>query len=560
MLKNMSIGHKAMITPILCCVSALIAVGFFLLVFSRITVSLDQSGKAANVLDKLNAVVLDISDVSSRYYNALYLKSANVEDKKINEVLAPASPKLEKAITSFKSLDFGALTNDRDAIKKITDELAAYQKGSKDAMDMISVDTSLAGIYLNNAQEHYDNALPMLTKMKDSVLHTTEDRRGELVQSISSSKMEFVIVQILCVLAVFILGFIIGRSISKPMIGITGITQKLAEGDLEVEVLHQDQKDEVGALARAIEIFKANALQMASLKVQQQKDFDAAKKRAEMLNKTTQNFVSTIDQVIKSASQAAEKMHGSAQSMSDAAVQTQKQAENVTSSAAEAGQNVNMVAAAAEELNASIGEISRRVNESAHLASEANDKTNKTNATVESLAAATQKIGQVVQLINEIASQTNLLALNATIEAARAGEAGKGFAVVANEVKSLANQTAKATDEIAAQISDMQSATNNVVTAIRDIGTTIQNLSQISTSIASSVEEQGAATREISGNVQRTAHETDAVSQNIGIVSQAASETHHEATQVLTVSEEMVKETNNLHKIVEDFVTTIMAG
>jgi methyl-accepting chemotaxis protein len=261
-----------------------------------------------------------------------------------------------------------------------------------------------------------------------------------------------------------------------------------------------------------------------------------------------------VAEVVKSVAAASNELKSTAESMSATAEETSRQATTVAAASEQATTNVQTVASAAEELSSSIAEISRQVAESASIAGQAVDEAGRTNATVQSLAEAAQKIGQVVELINDIASQTNLLALNATIEAARAGEAGKGFAVVASEVKNLANQTAKATEEIAAQINEMQTTTNGAVGAIQGISGTIGRISEIATSIASAVEEQGAATQEIARNVQQAAAGTQDVSANIGGVTQAAGETGAGASQVLSAADELSRQSAQLQTEIDQFL------
>jgi methyl-accepting chemotaxis protein len=276
-------------------------------------------------------------------------------------------------------------------------------------------------------------------------------------------------------------------------------------------------------------------------------------KQAQMADR----FEQSVMAVVESVSSGATEMESSARTMQTTAEETSQRATTVAAASEEATSNVQTVASAAEELSSSVEEIGRQVSQSTKIAQNAVEEAKKADEQVQGLAEAAQKIGEVVNLINDIASQTNLLALNATIEAARAGEAGKGFAVVASEVKSLATQTAKATDEIAAQINAIQGATTDAVQAIQGISTTIAEISEISTAIASAVEEQGAATREIAGNVQQAATGTQEVSSTIAAVTQTATETGEAANQVLEATGELSQQAEMLRKQVDEFLIEV---
>lgn len=266
------------------------------------------------------------------------------------------------------------------------------------------------------------------------------------------------------------------------------------------------------------------------------------------------DFEKSVGLVVESVSSAATELHASAEAMSHMASSTNERATSVAAATEQASSNVQTVAAAAEELSASVSEIGRQVARSSQIAQQAAADAERTNLTVEGLTEVARQVGEVVQLINDIASQTNLLALNATIEAARAGEAGKGFAVVANEVKSLANQTAKATEEITAQIAAMRSATGDAVGAIKAIGETIREMNGIAAAIASAVEEQGAATQEIARNIQEAAASAGEMASNIGGVTQAASETGVAAGQVLGTAGELATQSERLRTEVDRFL------
>jgi methyl-accepting chemotaxis protein len=358
-----------------------------------------------------------------------------------------------------------------------------------------------------------------------------------------------------------LLAWFIARSISKPIVAITGTMERLAKGEMQVEVLGIDRADEVGGMARALSVFKEGLHETDRLRGEQA----AAGRRAEAEKKTALTrmadaFEAGVKDVVEAVSSSATEMEASARTMTRTATQSTERSTAVANASGQATTSVQMVAAAAEELASSITEISRQVQSATDVAQRAVTQANQTNTSIEGLAAAVQKIGDVVKLINDIANQTNLLALNATIEAARAGDAGKGFAVVASEVKSLATQTAKATDEIAAQISAIQGATAGAVTAIKGIGGTIGDVHQIAVTIASAVEEQGAATKEIARNVQHAAAGTAQVSENIATVTRAASDTGAAAAEVLSAAGSLAEQATTLRTQVDRFLAEVRAA
>ena len=337
-----------------------------------------------------------------------------------------------------------------------------------------------------------------------------------------------------------------GRTIANPLAKMTAAMSVLAEGDHSIEIDGTEHKTELGEMARAIQVFKDNAIKAEQLAAEQAAEQAAKEKRARHIETLSDNFDKQVSAMLQTVAAASTEMRETARSMTATAEETSKQAQTVAQASDGTSRNVQTVASSAEELTSSIGEISRQVSQSSDITKQAVGEVGRANTTVEELAGAARKIGDVVNLIQDIAEQTNLLALNATIEAARAGEAGKGFAVVASEVKSLANQTAKATEEISAQIAGMQSATSDTVEGITRVRDIITQIGENATTIASAVEEQNAATQEISRNVQEVAAGANEVSTNIAGVNQAASETGTAASQVLSAADELAQQSERL--------------
>ena len=352
----------------------------------------------------------------------------------------------------------------------------------------------------------------------------------------------------------------LGSSVGTPIAAMTAIMKRLARGDEVSDIAGHGRKDEIGEMANAVDIFRRAMLDARRLGTAQSDEHATKERRQRTIDEQLVSFDRSVRRSLETLATSSTEMRATAQSMSATAEVTSRQATGVASAAELASANVETVAAAAEEMGASISEISRQVEESSKIANKAVEEAARTNTTVQSLADAAQKIGEVVSLIQDIASQTNLLALNATIEAARAGEAGKGFAVVASEVKSLANQTAKATEEIAGQIGAIQGATKEAVEAIRAIDGTIGRMNEISAMIAAAMEEQGASTREITRNTQEAARGTQEVSQSIGNVTAAAAETGAASAQVLHSSEELGKQAGTLRAQIDQFLAAIRAA
>jgi methyl-accepting chemotaxis protein len=357
------------------------------------------------------------------------------------------------------------------------------------------------------------------------------------------------------------LGMLISRTIARPIVRMTAAMRALAAGDKTIAVPARDRHDELGEMAQAVQVFKDNAIRMERMQAER----DEVEARAEAdkraaLNKLADDFEASVGHVVEAVASAATEMHATAQSMSAMAEETSAQATAVAAAAEQASANVQTVAAAAEELGTSIAEISRQTSIQTAAADGAVGAAATSDAEIEALAQKVEAIGDVVSLITSIAGQTNLLALNATIEASRAGDAGKGFAVVASEVKNLANQTAKATEDIAAQIREVQDRTASAVSANGKIRTRIDKIKEISASVAAAIEEQNAAASEIGRNTHEASSGTQQVSSSIGSVSEASGHAGASAGNVLSAAEELSRQSEHLALQVKDFMRRVRAA
>jgi len=357
------------------------------------------------------------------------------------------------------------------------------------------------------------------------------------------------------------IAWLIGRSISRPLGRLGARMRGLADGALDADIPGIERGDEVGAMAATVQIFKDNALRIRGLeRVEAETQQRVAAERRATMENIANDFEHSVKGIVSSVATAAAGMQTTAQSMTATASDASARAATVGAASDSASNNVGTVAAAAEELSSSVAEISRQVTQSSKIANQAVGDAERTNATVRVLSTGAEKIGEVVKLIHSIAAQTNLLALNATIEAARAGESGRGFAVVASEVKALANQTAKATEEIATQVAAMQSSTSEAVLSIGGITETIAQMSEITTSIAASVQQQGEATREIARNIQSAAAGSSEISAHIGGVTTAAAATGLAASDVLSNARELDNQSGMLRLAVDEFLAKVRAA
>ncbi len=392
---------------------------------------------------------------------------------------------------------------------------------------------------------------------KYAILAVEDD--AHLMKPIETLKHRIIIEIIVFACFAALIGFLISRSITKPISNLTKSVSDIAKGNYDADIPALDYKDEIGDMARAVEILKEKGKEAEELKAKQEEtERKAAQDKKQAMQMLANDFEGSVGKIITTVGASVEELSRTAEGMAEIAKRTSGASGEVSNAATIAAQNVETVASAAQELTASITEISEQVGQSSKIARESVERANETSQTVEALSEVATKVGEVIGLINDIAEQTNLLALNATIEAARAGEAGKGFAVVATEVKNLASQTTQATEEITVQIEKIQGSTKDTVDAVATMRESIGKMDEIATSIATAVEEQSAATNEIARNVQETSSATQNVTENITRVSSDADETGEAASQVVQASNELSAQiSKGLRGEVERFLNSI---
>lgn len=533
---------------------------------------------ASGTMDRLKG---DLQDIVERKFNASILLASSVERlraangalyqlqtkqaaglkpnvndeaKKITDVLDQAIANLETFKKEYAS------PADAEKIDNALKNLKTYKDGVGFVASMLDVDFKSTVSFLAPLADTYDQMIADLTAISTKFLGDSRAQSNQAVESVAAAKGLLYSVSIPVLLLTVLVTLFIAVTTIHSVQSVARTTRQLADGDTNVDIHGLVRGDELGKVVEALAIFRDNIEKVKALEAEQKnREQEAAAERKKALYEMANDFEQSVGQIVGSVASASTELHASAESLSDYADQTNRQSVNVAEATSQASISVQTVAAAAEELAASINEITRQVNESTRMSAVAVDQVKRTDTTVSTLSSAATEIGDVINLIKGIAQQTNLLALNATIEAARAGEAGKGFAVVASEVKSLANQTARATEEITHKIDTIQSVSVEAVNAIRAIGETIGQTSAVAKTISSAIQQQAAATHEISKNVQQTSTCTSAVTDSIMNVTQAAKESQGSASQVLGASADLSKQAERLRSQIDAFLTKVRA-
>jgi methyl-accepting chemotaxis protein len=564
-LKNIGLSWKVQFAPLL-----LIVILLTFGAYALITLRENQRNLDALMVGPVRqaelAADLDITiwAAHARLYRLAATSANETDSGKIATMAKEASSASAKILDAVKAIEESQDASDAKspALEKLHAAAVSYLKQARNAIEMADGDAGSAMMFIKGAERPFAE----IDQLTDGlIVQSAESKDREIARSgIRLEQQQRLLGGLILAVALtgFVISFRIGRSISRPVIEMSSAMHELAGGNFEVQLPGLGRADEVGQMARAVDEFKVQAITKAEREAaeREQKNRELATRQQDELQKLADKFETAVGEVVETVSRASNELENSAGLLSTSTETTRALSGKVTAVSSETSANVQTVASATDEMAASVAEIGRQVQESSRIAAEAVTQAQKTDARITALSLAAERIGDVTKLITTIAEQTNLLALNATIEAARAGEAGRGFAVVAQEVKALASQTAKATNEISTQIGEIQIATRDSVSAIKEIGGTIGRVSEIATTIAAAIEEQGAATQEIARNVQQAAEGTSEVASNAAEVNRSATEAGSASSRVLASARLLATESARLKREMDRFLTTIRAA
>ena len=559
-IQKIRIKQKLAIPPVLIILAAMVLGGLVWRLTAAQDVALDMLYREGFAKKQMgNDLASTLMSVNSGLYRSITWQSAGADDATVKASITATSKLMDEVPSRLDALDMrGGSAEERAALNEVRGTAITYVKKSREVLEMLDGDPVMAVTLLRQAERLYakvDQTVAVWSEQQksknDALLQKTQ-------KSSSDSLMAFFLIMGAAFGTATIIVLVVGHDISDGVQKMTQVMTRLAAGDTDVGIPASKHRDEIGDMARAVQVFKDNAIEAEHLRKAQVQDRARSEhEKADALQSMADHFEATVKAKVAEVAVSTAAIGRTANAMAEHSEHSGGHSITVGNSARDTNERAAIVSAATRQLAASVNEIAQQVGHSSGIARKAVEDVNATSCHMDELSQAVQSIGEIVKLINDIAAQTNLLALNATIEAARAGEAGKGFAVVATEVKNLANQTAKATDEIAQQVGAVQNSTREMITSIQEVADTIRTIDQVSSAIAGAVQEQEAATQEIASNINEVAHEAMEVSANVTALAQASTKSSAGTVRVIWSAKSLTQVVQSLDEEVERFLEKV---